>query len=195
MMERVRQLVAENRRVVPGIVAIGVLVLLLILKWGYARHQESLAEIAAYREALQTSTVMLARTDDIKERIEANRKRLKALETGLLKAARPSMAAAELQEAFKRLIAGKNITIRSESVLSIEETGDYTAIPVEFHLNTELRDLAKLLYEIEASPLVMGVKSIHIAVPYSGDKAAVNVTLVVEGAMKSGDKDSGGKEV
>ncbi len=194
MMNRLRDLLAQNRRIVPGLLAIGVLVLLLVLKWGYAHHQESLAEIEAYREALQTSRVMLARTDDIKKRIEARKKGLSALEKGLLKAKSPAMAAAELQEAFKHLIAGKNITIRSESVLSFEELGDYTRIPVEFHLSTDLRQLARLLYDIETSPLVMGVRSMHVAVPYSGDKAMVNVTLVLEGGIKLWGSKAGGRK-
>jgi len=191
MKKRLQLLISENRRIIPGFVAIGVLVLLLVLKWGYARHQDFQEEISTYREALQTSSLMLARTDDIKERIENQRKGLKGLEKGLLKAPRPSMAAAELQEAFKKLIKGKDITIRSQNVLGFEEAGKYVKIPVEFHLNADLRQFARLLYEIERSPLVMGVRSMHVTVPYSGEKSKINVTLVVEGAIRSVDNGKG----
>jgi hypothetical protein len=174
-------------------VAIGVLVLLLDVKWGYTRHQDYQSEIATYREALRTSSLMLSRTEGLKERIDTERKGLKTLEKGLLKAPRPSMAAAELQEAFKKLIKGKDIAIRSQNVLGFEEVGKYVKIPVEFHLNTELRQLARLLYEIEKSPLVMGVRSMHVTVPYSGEKTKINVTLVLEGAIRSSEsaKDGG----
>ncbi len=191
-MKRLQILIAENRRIIPGFAAIGVLVLLLVLKWGYQRHQDYRAEIETYREALRTSSLMLSRTGDIKERIESRQKGIRALEKGLLKAARPSMAAAELQEAFKKLIAGKDITIRSQNVLSFEEAGKYVKIPVEFHLNTELGQLARLLYDIERSPLVMGVRSMHVTVPYSGEKAKINVTLVLEGALMSSKGAEGG---
>ncbi len=186
MIKKLRIMMLENRRLAPGMAVIGVLVLLLIVKWGYSRHMNARAEIAAYREALATSSEMLARGGDVKERIAREQKRLKALERGLLKASEPSMAAAELQEAFKRLIVRKNISISSENVLGFEEAGKYMKIPVEFHLKAALRELTRLLYEIEASPAIMRVRSMHVVVPYSGDKAMINVTLVLEGVIKKG---------
>ncbi len=191
MIRKLRLLITENPRIFPGMVIIGVLVILLVLRFGYARHRENLEEIAAYREALKASSLMLARSDGIKTRIEAGEKDLKALEKGLLKARGPSMAAAELQEAFKRLTTGRDITIRSENVLGFEDAGQYMKIPVEFHLKTALSELTRLLYEIEASPLVMGVRSMHITVPYSRESGDINVTLVLEGAIRKG-KGGGG---
>ncbi len=193
MREKARLFMMENRRILPGIAVIGVLVLLLLVKWGYSHHQDARREIAAYREALQASSSIVARGDEIEKLIELKKNRIKELEKGLLKASRPSMAAAELQEAFKKLLLSKNISISSENVLNFEEAGDYIKIPVEFHLKAELWQLTRLLYDVRASRLLMGVKSMDVKVPYSENKAKMNISLVIEGAIKSREK--GGAEL
>ncbi len=185
MIDKVRLTMMENRRILPGIALIGALVIMLCLKWGYTHHQNSLDEIEAYRESLQASTSIVARGAEIKKLIGYQNKRIKTLEKGLLSAGRPAMAAAELQEAFKKLLLRKNITVTSENVLNSEENGDYTIIPVEFHLKAELGQLTRLLYDVRASRLLIGVRSMNIKAPYSKEQAKLNVSLIIEGAMKT----------
>jgi len=188
MIDKIRLLLMENRRILPGIALIGALVLILIGRWGYTHHQNSMEEIAAYREVLQVSSSIVARGDEIKSLIEQKKNRIKELERGLLKADKPSMAAAELQEAFKKLLISKKISISSESVLNFEEAGDYIRIPVEFHLKAGLSQLTRLLYDVRASRLLIGVRSLNIKVPFAKGREQMNVSLVIEGAIRNRDK-------
>jgi len=193
MRQKIHLFIMENKRILPGVALIGVLILLLIVKWGYSRHQDSVREIMAYRDALQLSSSIVARGGDIEKLMDEKKKEIKRLEKGLLHGSKPSMAAAELQEAFKKLLLRKNISIDSEVVLNAEEAGDYVKIPVEFHLKAELWQLTRLLMELRASPLLMSVRSMNIKVPYAKNKAKMNVSLVIEGAIKDRGPDKGAK--
>ncbi|MFQ5442185.1 MAG: type II secretion system protein GspM [Thermodesulfobacteriota bacterium] len=185
MKKKLRLLIMENRRIIPGIAVIGVLAVLLLVRWGYNRHQSAVEEISAYNEVLRTSSLVLARGSEVEKLIGIEKKRIKELEKGLLRASKPSIAAAELQEAFKKLVKKKKISISSENVLNFEEEGDYIRIPVEFHLRAGLSQLTRLLYDVQASALLMGVRSLRIRGPNSRNKAKMNVTLVLEGAIKT----------
>lgn len=185
MKKKLRLLIMENSRIIPGIALIGVLAVLLLVRWGYNRHQSAVEEISAYNEVLRTSSLVLAREGGVEKLMGVDRKRIKELEKGLLSAARPSIAAAELQETFKKFARKKKISISSENVLNFEEAGDYIRIPVEFHLRADLRQLTRLLYDIQASALLMGVRSMRVRAANSRNRAQMNVTLVLEGAMKN----------
>ncbi|MFQ5353313.1 MAG: GspMb/PilO family protein [Thermodesulfobacteriota bacterium] len=185
MKKKLLRLISENNRVLPGMAVIGVLVLLLILKWGYNHHQRSASEIIAYNDLLQASSSIAERGSEIEKIIAGQNQEISALEKGLLKAQKPSIAAAELQEAFKKILARKNIIISSENVLAFEESGEYIKIPVEFHLKAELGQLTRLLYDVRLSPLLMGVRSMHIRTLSAADNAIMNITLVLEGAIRN----------
>ncbi len=185
MRDKVLSLISENRRILPGVALIGALVLILIIRWGYNHHQRSMEEITAYNDLLQTSSSILARGDEVKKLIELDKTNISTLEKGLLKAKKPTIAAAELQEAFKKMVARKNIAISSENVLNFEETGKYIRIPVEFHLKAKLSQLTLLLYDIEVSPLLMSVRSMHVRTLGAKDSAQMNITIILEGAIKN----------
>lgn len=184
-MEKILTLTKENRRILPGIAIIGTLVFVLVLKWGYNTHQSSVAEITAYNDLLQTSSAIASRGEGVKKLIAEQKTEIGTLEKGLLKAEKPSIAAAQLQEAFKKIVARKKIIISSENVLNFEDAGKYIRIPVEFHLQAELSQLTRLLYEIQLSPLLMGVRSMNIRSMNATNSSRMSVTLVLEGAIKN----------
>ncbi|MFQ5480085.1 MAG: type II secretion system protein GspM [Thermodesulfobacteriota bacterium] len=185
MKEKIFSLIHDNKRILPGVAIIGALAFILIIKWGYNHHQRSIDEISAYNDLLQTSAAIIERGDDVKKSITLKKEEISKLEKGLLKAEKPSIAAAELQEAFKKMAAKKDITINSENVLNFEETGEYVRIPVEFHLKAKLRQLTLLLYDIKLSPLLMSVRSMNIRTINARDNAEMNITIVLEGAIKN----------
>jgi len=194
MKKKISLLLMENKRILPGLALIGLLVLLLIVKWGYTRHNNSMSEIEAYRDSLNLSSAILARGEDINKLIGLKTKRIKELEKGLLRADSSALAAAELQEAFKKLLVRKNISLDSESVLNSESAGDYTVIPVEFHLKAELWQLTRLLIDLRNSPFLMGVRSMVVKVPYSKSEVKMNISLVIAGAIKN-KREKGGRDL
>lgn len=185
MKRDLRALMLENRKLLPGIVIIGVLAVLLILRAGYNYHQGMHQEISSYEELLRNSSMILARGESLEERLSVGIKMAGTLEKGLLGAVQPSIGAAELQEEFKNYSSRRQIVITSETALSFEEAGDYIKIPVEFRFKAELWRLSDLLYDIQASPLLMGVKKLRIRSPEEREPTMLTVTIVVEGAIRN----------
>ncbi len=185
MKRDLRTLMLENKKLLPGVVIIGVLAVLLILRAGYNYHKGMHEEISSYEELLRNSSVILARGESLEERLNAAVKMSGTLEKGLLGAEQPSIGAAELQEEFKKYSSKRKIDITSETALSFEEAGDYIKIPVEFRFKVELWRLSDLLYDIQASPLLMGVKKLRIKSPEDREPTMLTVTLVVEGAIRN----------
>ena len=184
MKRKLQLLIKQNRRIIPGIAVICVLVVLLIIKAGYDYHKATLDEIATYEDLLERSSLVLARGDNVGKLIDDARLGISKLEKGLLKADKPSIGAAKLQEAVKKMSSQKKITIKSENALNFEEAGAYVKVPVEFHFKAKLSQLNDLLYEIRSSPLLMGVSSMRIKAADQTDPSRLNVALVVVGAFK-----------
>ena len=189
MIKDLRALMLANKRLLPGAVIIGVLLILLFLKAGYNYHQGMNEEIHSYEELLKNSSMILARGESMEERMNIGVRMAGELEKGLLGAVQPSIGAAELQEEFKKYSAKRKITITSETALSFEEAGEYIKIPVEFRFKAELWRLSDLLYDIQASPLIMGVKKLRIKSPDERDPSMLTITLVIEGALRNSVKE------
>jgi Tfp pilus assembly protein PilO len=174
----------DNRRLLLGATVICVLALLLVIKTGYAYHRDSMEELSNYEEALSISSKILSRGTEVENFIALGTERLAELEQGFLDADKPSIGAARLQEAVKKIALRNKISIRSEKSNNFKEAGHYIKIPVEFHFTSELMQLNRLLYDIEASELLIGVRAINIKSPERNKRAKLDITLVVEGVIR-----------
>lgn len=174
----------EDRRLLLGVGVICVLTLLLVLRSGYFYHQGTEEKLSAYDDMLLVSSQVLTKGGEIQKEIGAGAKRLAELENGLLRADKPSIGAAKLQEAVKQIASKRMITIESEKALNVKEVGEYIKIPVEFHFKTELKQLNMLLYDIEESQLLIGVRDMHIKTSDRNNPFTLNITIVVEGVIK-----------
>lgn len=179
--KKLRKLATENRRVFSGLVIIGVLCCLLILKWGYGYHVAIREEIATQRERYVAYAAILERSGEMAGFEKSAERHIGELEKGLLKAGKPSMAVAEMGEAFKKLSSKKGITVNFEKALAFAEEEGYVRIPVEFQFKAEMSRLKELLYDLEASPLLMGIRSVRLK--SKGDEK-LEVSMVVEGAIR-----------
>lgn len=173
-----------NRRLVPAFALIAVLIGLLALRAGSNYHASVLEEISSKAERYSAFQSMLERADDLKRLKEADEQRARKLEDGLLGADKPSVGAAKLQEAFKSLASKRRITVTSERALPVVYADRYARVPVEFKFKAGLSDLTDLLYEIQASTVLMGVRSVSIKAAESGGPSVLDVTIVVEGAIR-----------
>jgi len=128
--------------------------------------------------------IKVAKSAEMQNSIAVGKKKVEDMEKGLLKADNPSLGAAVLQEAIKKIASKKRIQIRSESVLTVEEAAEYIKVPVQFQLEADLTQLTRLLYEIQSSPLLMGVRTMRINGQSRRNQGLLHVTLVVDGAIK-----------
>jgi hypothetical protein len=172
-----------NRKLAPAFALIIVLVSLLVARAAYNYHTAVLGEIAVSADRYAAFQSMLERADELRGLQEANERKLRDLEGGLLSADKPSIAAAKLQEAFKALVSKKKISVTSERALPAVYADRYARVPVEFQVKAGMSELKDLLYEVQASPVLMGVKSLRIKSTESGGPGSLDVTIVVEGAI------------
>lgn len=173
-------LIQKNRRILPGVAIIFILVSLLLFRSGYGYHLSFREEIEVKNELYMLTASALASKDELEKIIKKAEGRLKAFERGLLEAERPPIAAAKLQKAVKAIALKNGIPIVSERALLFAEDDDYLKIPVEFKLKADTKSLKDFLYEITASPLIMGVSEIKIRVD---DSKRLDILITIEGMM------------
>ena len=185
-IKKIQTAMEENRRMLPGVIVIAILVALLAFRWGYRRHVAGLEEIAALEELYRSSMSLAQRGADISRLKAESEARIREREKGLLKATKPTVAAAELVESFKAVTSRKGIVITSQRSLAASDMAGYTVIPVEFLFRADLAQVKNLLYDIQSSQMLVGVRELKIKVPESNDNGRLEVRLVIEGAIKKG---------
>lgn len=184
--KKIAAIMDENKRILPGVIVIALLMGLLLFRWGYRRHMAAIDEIATLEDLYSSSIAMMERGGDVSRLKARSEARIKERENGLLKAAKPSVAAAELVESFKALSSRKGMVIASQRGLPVSDKAGYITVPVEFQFKTGLTQLKNLLYEIQSSPVLLGVRELKIKVPEQNDNGRLDVRLVVVGAIKKG---------
>lgn len=185
-LKKIAAIIDENKRILPGVIVIALLMGLLLFRWGYRRHMAAIDEIAVLEDLYSSSVSMVERGGDVARLKAQSEARVKERENGLFRAVKPSVAAAELVESFKALSFRRGIVIASQRGLPVSDKAGYTAVPVEFQFKTGLTQLKSLLYEIQSSPALLGVRELKIKVPEQNDNGRLDVRLVVEGAIKKG---------
>lgn len=175
--------VEANRRLLPALGIIVVLAALLIGRAGYRYHISSLEEIASNAERYEAFQTVLERADDFEKLKKKNEERVREFESGLLGAHKPSTGAAKLHEAFKELASKRGIAISSVRPLPAVYTERYAKVGVEFLVKGRLVEIKDLLYDMHASQVLMGVKSIRIKTEAEGSPS-LDATIVVEGAIR-----------
>jgi Tfp pilus assembly protein PilO len=180
--------VEANRRLLPAFVVIVILAALLIGRSGYRYHLSALEEIASTAERYEAFQSVLDRAGDFEKLRKKDDERVREFERGLLGADKPSTGAAKLHEAFKELASKRGVAISSVRPLSAVYTESYAKVGVEFLVKGRLVELKDLLYDMQASPVLMGVRSIRIKSDAEGSPS-LDATIVVEGAIRkqSGD--------
>lgn len=181
---RIRSAAGKSRILLPGAVIILMLLAALAARWAYNYHAALREEINTSVEIYRSASAMLASEGRIKNGLKSARIRLGQMERGLLRAKKPPVGAASLQELFKAMAKRRGITISSARPLSFGKGGAYINIPVEFHFMTGIGELKSLLYDIRSSRLIMGVKYIRIKSADKNKTGKLDTTLRLEGLMK-----------
>jgi hypothetical protein len=182
-IQGIASVVRANRKLAPAFAIIVVLASLLAARAVYNYHMAVLEEIASSADRYAAFQSMLERAGELRGLQEANELKLRALEGGLLSADTPPIAAAKLQEAFKALVSKKNIAVISERALPAVNADRYARVPVEFQVKAGMSEIKDLLYEIQASSVLMGVRSLRVKAADAGGPGSLDVTIVVEGAI------------
>ncbi|MFI5305430.1 MAG: type II secretion system protein GspM, partial [Nitrospiria bacterium] len=167
-----------------GGIAIGILCAYIIFSTLYQKHIESLQALSEREELYRTLSGSVISHADIMERIKVRESRINDLETGLLNGEKPNVAVAELQEVFKSLSSRGKVIVTSQKQLPFVERGAYTKIPVEFTFKADLGQLKDILYEIENSKTLMGIRMLHIRTSDREEAGKEEIVMLIEGAIK-----------
>lgn len=174
----------SDRRLLPASGIIILLAALLIWRAGHNYHVSAVEEMADRAEQYSALRSMLERADEFKALRKSYDERVMNLEKGLLGPDKPSTGAARLQEAFKALASKKNVSVTSQRVLNAIPEDRYIRVPVEFQVRAGMPQLKELLYDIQTSSILMGVKRLSVKAAESGAPGSLDVTMVVEGAIR-----------
>ena len=112
---------------------------------------------------------------------------LRQAETGLLSGKTPALAAVEVQNLMKRIVGEKGAQIRTIRVLRPEgkDEGAYVGIPVQATLQSNIRQLKDVLYDIESSDTLLHIRELRVrAIGRKRQLDQIQSTLTVEGFLK-----------
>lgn len=191
--ERLATAFRANRRLLPAAVIIAVLVVALVAKYVGNYHEKAQKSIALNAEMYSVVKSGLKREKGLVASIGSAKKRIEELETGLLKAKKPAIAVAEIQEAIKKIASHRGLAIISQKALKTADRGPYIAIPVELQVKTSMPQLRKVLYDMMTADTIMKVGYLRARALDEKGSGQINVTLVVEGLMARVSGDGAGE--
>lgn len=166
--------------------AIGVLVVSAILfgKLVYTFHSSASEKAALEAESLAAYRDMTARIEEIRRQKDEKKAMLMEAEKKLIAGGKPDSGVAVLQDAFRACSARNGIQIASNRALPAVKEGSYLKIPMEFQFRADVLQLKELLSDMQSSPVLMGMKGVKIKSRGASEPGRLDVSMVVEAAMK-----------
>lgn len=166
---------------------IGMLALAAILfgKLVYNFHSRSVQQAALRAGQLANYRDITARLNEFEVQKNDGEARLMEAEKRLIAGKKADAGVAVLQEAFRTCSARSGIAIASGRALPAVKQGTYTRIPMEFQFRADVLQLKELLSGMQASPVLMGMKGVKIKSRGASEPGRLDVSMVVEGAMKT----------
>jgi hypothetical protein len=148
--------------------------------------QGSGAEINIKERQLAKYQKAVKERNDIEARLVSMNRSLERSEAGLLTGKTAALAAVDIQNILNEIASRNEVEIRSVRVLKSKELDDghYIGIPVQFTLNSTVRQLKEILYRIEASPKLLTVERIIISVVRQKGSRQIRSDITVCGFMK-----------
>lgn len=142
-------------------------------------------EVAVKQAQIQKYQAVTAKKKGLQRKKNTLSKRLRALEKTLLKGTTTSLAAVDLQEFIKQVADAEGIEIESMRVMSPkqEEDSNYTLVPVRFVIESNIRQLKNLLFQIESAPRLLIVKELRVGSKAERTPGKIRSLIQAEGVM------------
>lgn len=172
------------------IIAVGVILLTVGMVY---RFSGELAQMVSTDERVTMKRTKLIKyrkqaqqQNALERRLVGLRERLEQLESILLDAQTPALAAVDIQNLLNRLAEESTVEIRSIQVLKVQadDTLPYTSIPVRVNFTSTLDQLKEMLYQIQASPKFLRIVKMHSRVANDREPDRISSIMTIEGFMK-----------
>ena len=148
--------------------------------------QGSGAEIAVKERQLAKYRQAVKERNDIETRLVSMNRFLERSEAGLLTGKTAALAAVDIQNILNEIASGSEVEIKRVRVLKSKkpDEGHYIGIPVQFTVNSTVRQLKEILYRIEASPKLLTVEKLRASVVRGKSSRQIRSDITVSGFMK-----------
>lgn len=162
--------------------------------FGYAYVFEPLQEwkragadlIPTRETVLERRRLLVAQGPAITAEIEKANKRLDAMAPRWLKGPTPPLAASELQTQIKSLAEQAGAEVRSERILGLVDHGGLQEVPIEITVASGLREVVRLLYDLEHTTKILTVQDVKVRVVAVGQARDLLTTFTVSGFLLPG---------
>jgi Tfp pilus assembly protein PilO len=139
------------------------------------------------REAmLERRRLLVAQRATITAEIEQLNRRIDTMEPRWLKGPTPPLAASELQTLIKGLAEQAGAEMRSERILPLVEREGLQEVPIEITAASGLREVVRLLYDLEHTTKILTVQDVKVRVIAVGQARDLLTTFTVSGYLLPG---------
>jgi len=166
------------------VIASFLLAAILLGKLIYNFHSSAAEEAELKKEELTLYASLTGRLGELERLKKDGEAKLMEAENRLIAVKKSDAAVAVLQDAFRSCSVRNGISIASGRALPALKQGSYLRIPMEFQFRADVLQLKELLSDMQASPVLMGMKGIKIKSRGASDPGRLDVSMVVESAMK-----------
>ena len=143
-------------------------------------------EINIKLKQINTYQSVIEEKNDLQKKQIILKKRLNKLEGGFLTGSTASLAAVKLQDLIKKITEAEDIQIDSIRVLNPrqQDESNYTLIPVRFTIESNIRKLKGMLFQIESAPELLIIRELSIDSLALRTPGKMRASITVEGIMK-----------
>jgi Tfp pilus assembly protein PilO len=139
------------------------------------------------REAmLERRRLLVANRPAIAAEIEQVNQRIGAMAPRWLQGPTPPLAASELQTLVKGLAEQAGAEMRSERILPLVEHGGLQEVPIEITVASGLREVVRLLFDLEHTTKILTVQDVKVRVIAVGQARDLLTTFTVSGYLLPG---------
>jgi type II secretory pathway component PulM len=181
-------LTSRERVVVGAGAAVALLVggYLLVVEPLVTRFRTAEATVPTREEILERRRDQIRQRSRLAEGLAGVEARLEAESSRLLPGSTAPLAASELQQLVKDLLAEAGVEVRSERVLSPSEQHGLQEVSIELAVMGTIRDTVAALTRLEHAPRLLALKDVKIRVMGAGPARELLTTLVVAGYLIPG---------
>ncbi len=144
-------------------------------------------EIAMKKNHVEKYIKVVAQKKRAEKEKEYFKRLFKQTESRLLTGETRSLAAVEIQNILNKIAGAGNVkfmTMRVMKPMEGENAG-YVRLPVQFSMNSDINQLKKIIYQIEASAKLLIITGLDSKMTRSRDQQLIRSTITVEGVMKA----------
>ena len=162
-----------------------IVIYLLAVNPLYKKHLDTQSKIEQKGMLFNRYKAILAREDQLKERVMYIKKEFDVMDNVLLSGAKPSLAASELQSILENIIKKTGVTITNIKNKRPLEKEAFYQIPIEITVESTLRELKDIVFQIENSDKFLLVKELSVRMVKSGNPETLKTRLIIDGFVKN----------